>query len=145
MGSVHYPSHGTLVLGVDELPSDMVVVRECLRSNPFNVRVVAVGHDPAWAVGSELLEGAGPGRAVTIHIPALADRPETDRMQLMSILGASIGRRLGVAEFSASPYLHALLHRDWPNNLDDLEETIERLLVLQREGGNSGPPPEHSG
>jgi len=129
-------SNGTLVLGVDDVPGEIVVVRECLRSNAFNARVIAVGRDPASAVGSEMLEGSGPGHAVAVHIPALIERAETDRMKLVSILGEATARRLGVEPFSVSPYLGALLRHDWPNNLDELEETIERLLVLQREGGN---------
>lgn len=135
--------HGTLVIDTDRLPTDMLVVRECLHSPSFNVRVIAIGQDPARALAADLVEGLGPGHAASVRIPPLADRSEADLLRLISMLSTEISGRIGAPERTPSLYLRALLAHDWgavardqPNNLDALEEAIERLLVLERESGN---------
>jgi hypothetical protein len=129
-------ANGTLMVGVDELPRDLVVFRECLRSESFNVRVVATGSDPARALGGELVEGLGAGHAASVRMPALAERSDADRLRLIEVVSSEISARIGAVGLSPVAYLPGLISADGPATLDELEIDIERLLTLEREGGN---------
>lgn len=126
-------THGTLVVGVDRLPRDRFLFSDALRSDAFNVQVIAMGANPARAVGADLVASPGGGCAMSAAVPPLRERSQSDRLRLISILSAEIGRRVGVSDFDPA-FTSPLLVYDWPSNLDELEQAIERLLVIRQEG-----------
>lgn len=126
-------THGTLAVGVDRLPDDRLLFSDAVRSGAFNLQVIAMGSDPAEAVGTVLVSSPGGGCAMRALIPHLHQRSQSDRLRLISILSEEIGRRVGASDFDPA-LTSALLTYHWPNNLDELEQAIERLLLIRKEG-----------
>jgi hypothetical protein len=128
---VRAAKHGTLVVRVDDAPEDLTALSE--QAALHNVRVMVIGPRADGSLLELLVDGAPGRRPVLVRIPPVAERPEPDRMRLLSIVTEEIGRRLGVAEIGVDAY-PGLLHHDWPDNLDELDQAIEWLLVVRQQG-----------
>lgn len=66
---------------------------------------------------------------IPIHVPALRERPDD-----ISILAAEFLKRFAPGAYiSLSPDLmNALMEHDWPGNIRELENLIERLVILRK-------------
>ncbi|MEX2209104.1 MAG: sigma-54 dependent transcriptional regulator [Myxococcota bacterium] len=107
------------------------------KSYPVDVRILA-----ATARDLEQMVEAGTFRAdlfyrlnvFRLHIPPLRERRE-DVPVLADQLLAALSRRMGKAVAPLDrEVIAALLEHAWPGNVRELENTLERALILAREG-----------
>ncbi|EHQ90451.1 sigma-54 interaction domain-containing protein [Desulfosporosinus youngiae] len=69
---------------------------------------------------------------VPIHIPPLRDR----KADILSLVAEFLGRfnlKYGFQKWIHPDVMDVFLEHDWPGNIRELENTIERLVVTQRE------------
>ena len=141
---------GTLFLDeIGELPQEMqVLLLRVLQEREFerlggthtlqvDVRLVA-------ATNRDLAEDVRTGRfrsdlyyrlnVFPVHVPALRERPE-DIPPLVAHFaekyGAQFGRKISRVERRTLDVLHA---HSWPGNVRELENTVERAVILARNG-----------
>jgi PAS domain S-box-containing protein/TyrR family helix-turn-helix protein len=69
---------------------------------------------------------------VNIQIPPLRNRPE-DLPQLISTILQNLNNKYGKNKKLTQPVVEKLLNYDWPGNIRELENTLERLVVLVNE------------
>jgi hypothetical protein len=126
-------AYGTLVVAAAALPERRVPMIEWLASWDYNVRLVVVapkGMRLAPVLGERLLT-----ETAIISIPTLAER-KAELGTLAAALRHDVAVRLGRMDIDLKPSdLRTIEARPWPENIDELEMYVERLLALRAHNG----------
>jgi hypothetical protein len=118
---------GSLILAASELPADSAPLRTVLGVPASDVRILVLAPRDLVAHACGLVPGA-----VVIDVPDLAARPD-DLLRLLVEVAADVARRRRWSADLGSD-LAALLAYPWPGNLDELDETVERVLAVRALG-----------
>jgi hypothetical protein len=118
---------GSLLIAAEDLPIDDAALRTLLGVPASDVRLLVLAPRDAVARACAVVPGA-----VVIDVPDLADRRD-DLLRLIVDAAAEVARRRRWSP-DLGPDLAPLLAYAWPGNLDELDETIERVLAVRALG-----------
>ena len=71
-----------------------------------------------------------------IHVPALRDRPEDIPLLVDTFFKRYCERHQRALKGISAGAIEALMDHDWPGNIRELENLIERAVILARDGGS---------
>jgi hypothetical protein len=118
---------GSLVVAAAALPDDLAPLRDRIAAVATDVRLLVIADRDQVARACTLVPGA-----VVIEVPTLSQRRD-DLLRLVVDIGADVARRRRwSADLGAE--LPALLGHGWPGNLDELEDSVERVLAVRATG-----------
>ncbi len=104
-------------------------------SRPVSVRVItATNRQPGEMVGAGRMREDLFFRlhVVPIYVPPLRERAEDiPQLAMLFLRRAALHHERGVERFSEAA-LHVLEQHDWPGNVRQLENTVERLVIFSR-------------
>jgi hypothetical protein len=118
---------GSLVLAAADLPEDETSLRALLGIPASDVRLLVLASRDRVARACSLVPGA-----VVIDVPDLAARTD-DLLRLIVEVAADVARRRRWSADLGND-LGPLLAYAWPGNLDELDETVERVLAVRALG-----------
>jgi DNA-binding NtrC family response regulator len=104
-------------------------------SQPASVRVItATNRDPGQVVADGRMREDLFFRlhVVPIYVPPLRDRPEDIPALAMMFLRRAAERHDRVVEGFSDDAMRVLQQHDWPGNVRQLENTVERLVIFAR-------------
>jgi DNA-binding NtrC family response regulator len=104
-------------------------------SQPVSVRVItATNRDPGQVVADGRMREDLFFRlhVVPIYVPPLRDRPEDIPALAMMFLRRAAERHDRVVEGFSDDAMRVLQQHDWPGNVRQLENTVERLVIFAR-------------
>lgn len=112
------------------------------KTKEVDVRVIAATNDQladAVANGSFRADLYYRLNVFPVMVPPLRSR-RGDLPLLVDMLLKRLGRRYGLPTISIEPSAYrAMLHYDWPGNIRELENVLERAIILKEPGEPIGP------
>lgn len=104
--------------------------------NKVDVRLIAATNrnlENALAEGSLREDLYYRVSVATLHLPPLRDRSREDRLALVQRFLALLGNEIGGASPTvSSPALDRLMEYDWPGNIREMRNALERALIMAR-------------
>jgi hypothetical protein len=126
-------AYGTLAIRSEQLPVHRDELMRLLASWEYPVRLILVmprDQRASKVVGEELLTAA-----TIVTVPTLVERRDELR-SLALLLMQEAGFRLGISNPELPPKVWTYIDRHtWPENLDEFERFIERVLAFRLHGG----------
>jgi DNA-binding NtrC family response regulator len=104
-------------------------------SKPVTVRVItATNRDPGEVVAEGRMRADLFFRlhVIPIHVPPLRERPEDIPGLAMRFLQLASARHDRIVEGFSAGAMRVLEEHDWPGNVRQLENTVERLVIFAR-------------
>jgi hypothetical protein len=134
LAALNATAYGTLATRSDQLPSNRDELMKTLAAWSYHVRFVLIAprdQRVGGLVGDELLTAA-----TLVMVPTIAER----RGELDALVGRlrqDVGLRLGAPDVALNEKQWAYVRAHaWPENLEELERFVERVLALRVHKGN---------